>query len=95
MLFRSFLGPSSLRDATGQAVDVFDYPVSYLPAGAEIPSRAIEIIDDRAGLLESEKLITGDRYVFLRNLYLQRREFLLGGKVAEPSFDDGFDDEQL
>ena len=57
--------------------------------------RALEIIDGRADLLETEKLITGDRYTFLRNLYVQRRQFLLGGKVAEPSFDDEFDDEEF
>lgn len=90
-----FLGPSSLRDATGQAMDVFSYPVFYLESQSEIPMRALEIVDGRADLLETEKLITGDRYVFLRNLYLQRREFLLGGKVAEPSFDDDFGDEEF
>jgi hypothetical protein len=26
---------------------------------------------------------------------VQRRQFLLGGKVAEPSFDDEFDDEEF
>ena len=88
-----FLGPSSLRDATGQATDVFSYPVFYLESQSEIPMRALEIVDGRADLLETEKLITGDRYVFLRNLYLQRREFLLGGQVAEPDFDEGFDEE--
>jgi phospholipid-binding lipoprotein MlaA len=90
-----FLGPSSLRDATGQAIDVFDYPVFYLQSQAELPARALEIVDGRADLLETEKLITGDRYVFLRNLYLQRRQFLLGGAVAEPDFDDEFDDEEF
>jgi phospholipid-binding lipoprotein MlaA len=90
-----FLGPSTVRDAAGQTLDVFSYPVVYLEAPAEIPVRALEIIDGRADLLETEKLITGDRYTFLRNLYVQRRQFLLGGKVAEPSFDDEFDDEEF
>lgn len=90
-----FLGPSSVRDATGQAFDAFTYPVFYLESQDELPLRALEIVDGRADLLETEKLITGDRYVFLRNLYLQRREFLLGGKVAEPSFDDEFEDEEF
>jgi phospholipid-binding lipoprotein MlaA len=90
-----FLGPSTVRDTAGQTLDVFSYPVVYLEAPAEIPMRALEIIDGRADLLETEKLITGDRYTFLRNLYVQRRQFLLGGKVAEPSFDDEFDDEEF
>lgn len=90
-----FLGPSTLRDATGQAVDAFSYPVFYLESQDEIPLRALEIVDGRADLFETEKLITGDRYVFLRNLYVQRRQFLLGGQVAEPGFDDEFDDEEF
>jgi len=90
-----FLGPSTVRDAAGQTLDVFSYPVVYLEGPTEIPVRALEIIDGRADLLETEKLITGDRYTFLRNLYVQRRQFLLGGKVAEPSFDDEFDDEEF
>lgn len=94
-LMLPFLGPSSVRDAVGQAVDVYDYPVTYLSAEVEIPLRALDIVDSRAGLLETEELITGDRYTFLRNLYMQRRQFLQGGKVAEPSFDDEFDDEEF
>jgi phospholipid-binding lipoprotein MlaA len=94
-LMLPFLGPSNLRDAAGQAVDVFDYPVFYLQSQAELPMRALEIVDGRADLLETEELITGDRYVFIRNLYVQRREFLLGGGVAEPNFDDEFDDEEF
>jgi phospholipid-binding lipoprotein MlaA len=90
-----FLGPSSVRDAAGQAVDVFSYPVTYVSSEAELPLRALDIVDSRASLLETEKLITGDRYTFLRNLYMQRREFLLGGKVAEPSFEDEFEDEEF
>lgn len=90
-----FLGPSTVRDAAGQALDVFSYPVVYLEAPSEIPVRALEIVDGRADLLETEKLITGDRYTFLRNLYVQRRQFLSGGEVAEPSFDDEFDDEEF
>ena len=40
-----------------------------------------------------EQLIVGDRYVFLRNLYLKRRQLLIEGGPREPDFDDGFDDE--
>ena len=48
----------------------------------------VEIIDYRARLLDAEDLMTGDRYIFLRDAYLQRREFFVKrGKV-----DDDFSD---
>ena len=38
----------------------------------------------RASLLDSEKLITGDKYTFIRNAYLQNREFKVkDGKVVD------------
>jgi phospholipid-binding lipoprotein MlaA len=33
-----------------------------------------------------EKSITGDKYVFLREAYLQRRNFLVNNGVVEDSF---------
>ena len=42
------------------------------------------IVDARASLLDSEKLITGDKYTFIRNAYLQNREFKVkDGKVVD------------
>ena len=40
----------------------------------------------RAGLLDQERLITGDRYTFIRNAYLQNREF----KVRDGNVPDEF-----
>jgi len=38
----------------------------------------------RASLLDSEKLISGDKYTFIRNAYLQNREFKVkDGKVVD------------
>ena len=47
---------------------------------------ATEVIDARAGLLDQERLITGDRYTFIRNAYLQNREF----KVRDGNVPDEF-----
>ena len=89
------LGPSSVRDGIGRSADVFLHPLYYVDDETTRYSlRALEIVDTRADLLEVEELITGDRYIFLRNLYLQRREFLLGGEASfEDEFDDEFDEE--
>ena len=64
----------------------------------DVPTRnqlyGTRIVSDRAGLIEAEKLITGDRYTFIRNAYLQRRDYLVNDGVVEDDFgDDDFDDE--
>jgi len=94
-LMLPLLGPSSLRDGVGRSADVFMHPLYYVDEERlRYSLRALEIVDSRADVLEVEELITGDRYVFLRNLYLQRRLFLLGGESSfEDEFDDDFGDE--
>lgn len=42
----------------------------------------------RAHLLSSEKLISGDRYLFIRDVYLQNREFLIKGQTRDPFLDE-------
>ena len=88
-----FYGPSSIRDGVGRGGDWFLDPVHYVEDGITRWSlRALDAVDTRAGLLDAEKLVAGDRYVFLRNLYVKRRQFLLDGGPGELDFDDGFDD---
>jgi phospholipid-binding lipoprotein MlaA len=81
------LGPSTLRDAPSKYVDSYTAPYRYVD---DVPVRnsfyALDIIDTRASLLSSEKLITGDRYTFIRNAYLQNREF----KVKDGQVEDDF-----
>src|SRR5262249_21427741 len=90
-----FLGPSSVRDGIGRGADVFLHPMYYVDdSTTQYSMRALELVDTRADLLDVEELITGDRYTFLRNLYLQRREFLLGReKPPGDEFKDEFDEE--
>jgi phospholipid-binding lipoprotein MlaA len=80
-------GPSTIRDGLGFPVDSFLNPVTYVD---HIPTRnslgATSIIDTRAGFLSAEKLIRGDRYVFIRDAYLQRREFLINDGEVKDSF---------
>lgn len=70
------LGPSTLRDAPSKVVDAYTGPYPYVN---DIPVRnsvyGLNIVDTRASLLSAEKLINGDKYIFIRNAYLQNREF--------------------
>ncbi len=47
---------------------------------------AVDIVDTRASLLDAEKMISGDKYVFLRNAYLQNREFRVKDGQVEDDF---------
>ncbi len=82
-------GPRHVRSAVGYFTDTY----TSIPYLIDEETWAwtfwtVEIIDYRARLLDAEDLITGDRYIFLRDAYLQRREvFDTRGNV-----DDDFSD---
>jgi phospholipid-binding lipoprotein MlaA len=81
------LGPSTVRDAAGQVPDSFLQPYPYM---GHVPTRnvtrGVEVVDTRASLLSAERLISGDKYIFIRNAYLQNREF----KVKDGEVEDDF-----
>jgi phospholipid-binding lipoprotein MlaA len=91
------LGPSSVRDASGLVVDVVASPLVYVENN-EPRVRwglfALDVIDSRANLLQAESFLDTaalDRYSFLRDTYLQRREYLVhdGNPPREGNGDGG------
>jgi len=78
-----FLGPSTARDAPGLAVDFVVSPYYYSledEPGVQWGLLAVNTVNTRANLLKAEKILeeTGvERYTFLRDVYLQRREYLI------------------
>lgn len=93
------LGPSTVRDTSGLPLDAYTYPLTYVDDDkVRYGLTALRIVDARAGFLEQEELIRGDRYVFIRDAYLQRRRFevsdgeLGDDPFASDEFDFDFDD---
>lgn len=86
------LGPSNVRDGLGLIPDYYMDPVSYLEDdSARLSLQVIRVIDTRSRLMEAEKLISGDRYTFIRDAYMQRREHLVNdGVVSKKYAEDGF-----
>jgi len=89
-----FMGPSTLRGAVGLPLDSLADPVTHID---DVPTRNsalfMGLIELRASLLDTEGLISGDKYIFIREAYLQRRDYLINdGMIEEDSFDD-FEDE--
>lgn len=90
------LGPSTLRDTVGIIVDAqFDPVTQHKPVPERNSAIAVHAVDDRARLLDAEGILDEaalDRYVFLRDAYLQRRLGLVyDGNPPREKFED--DDE--
>ena len=90
------LGPSTLRDAMGM---LFDYslftPYPYLHTSGWIEGiLAVRYVDLRSQMLDTEKLMADalDPYTFMRDAYLQHRNYLINGE--QPDNGDLYVDEQ-
>jgi phospholipid-binding lipoprotein MlaA len=75
-------GPRDVRDTVGLAANLELDPVGRVyPVNVRNSLVATRLISDRAGLLPADKAIEeaslGDKYGYVRDTYLQRREYLV------------------
>ena len=81
-------GPSTVRDGSAFALE--GYTVYNYADMDHVRTRntavGLDIVDTRAGLLSQERLIRGDKYRFIRNAWLQNREY----KVKDGQVEDEF-----
>ena len=84
-------GPRTLRSATGSLVDAYGSVQAQLDTDAAIGLWGLELLDLRADLLSAEELISGDRYIFIRDVYLQQRAQQVGEATNRDDFSE-FDD---
>ncbi|MBL4606412.1 MAG: VacJ family lipoprotein [Pseudomonadales bacterium] len=96
-LFIPLLGPSTVRDSAGLFVDLFIVPYRYLDAmSVRNTLYGLDFVHKRDKLLEVEKHILGDKYIFMRDFYLNRRARLIrdGAELdlEEADFGDDFDE---
>ena len=85
-------GPSSVRDGVGDIAGIWGFLPFYLDntTARDILS-ALWIVKTRADYLEAEKLVQGDRYLFIRDAYLQNREYnVRDGLLDDPFLSDEF-----
>lgn len=82
-------GPSTMRDAPSKIIDTLTNPAHYID---DVSTRntvsGVDLISQRAELLQAEDLISGDTYLLLRDVYLQRREYLVNDGAIEDDFGD-------
>lgn len=77
-----FLGPSTPRDALGWPVDYYAFSIyPYIhPKIRRYELYALGVVSRRADLLRYQNVmeqLSVDKYVFLRNAYMQRRAYLI------------------
>lgn len=89
------LGSTNVRDGLGSFASSYIDPLGYeyFKDHRAVKNRtmAIKIIEARAQILDYEGLITGDKYIFVRDAYMQNRKNLIfDGKESEkdPFLDD-------
>jgi phospholipid-binding lipoprotein MlaA len=90
-----FLGPSSVRDGTGLAVDSYYGVIENLDdVAVRNTLYATSKVDLRVQLLDTEKIIEGttmDRYSFIRDAYLMHRQSLVyDGDPPRIKYDDDY-----
>lgn len=90
-LMLPILGPSTVRDTLGGIPDQYTNPVNYLEDDStRFLIRAVDFVDLRTSLLDLDAQLerSYDRYAFVRNAWLQRREFqVTDGNVPDESMD--------
>jgi phospholipid-binding lipoprotein MlaA len=92
-----FLGPSSVRDLPSRVVDSVFGPLSWVdPGPAYWVAEAVDVVDTRARLLPLDSALDRvfDKYGFIRDAYLQQRNYAVhDGNVPEEAIDEGFEPE--
>lgn len=82
------LGSSTLRDTLATPLDIAGDPWSYKrPIGWRNVGTVLRGVDLRASVLDASSLVEDaavDRYEFIRDAYLQRRQSKIDGNIGSP-----------
>ncbi len=96
-----FLGPLTIRDTAGLAIDwtYFDPIFKRQTLNQSMVTLTIKFIDIRAGLIGASNILdtVPDKYAFVRDAFMLQREFFIydGNPPEDFSEDELFDDEDL
>ncbi len=86
------IGPSSARDAAGLVPQYFvTDPTIQTPDAVRYSLYAVNVVQARAKLLSVDSVGSGDKYTFIRDVYLQRRQFFIeDGQVQDEFLDSSW-----
>lgn len=90
-----FLGPSTVRDGFGFAADSFSDLLWREAIDGREYGIAVDLVQTRANLLPREQQLEDafDEYLFVRDAWLQNRQFKITGKSATPDYEDFLDED--
>ncbi len=96
-LMLPLLGPSTVRDTLALPIDIAADPWGYKkPVAGRNLGTIVRVVDERAAVLDASNLMEEaalDRYEFVRDGFLQRRESrIYDGEAPPKAKDDGADD---
>jgi phospholipid-binding lipoprotein MlaA len=85
-------GPSTVRDGVGLVGNYFINPLTYVdPPALSWGLYGLDVVNTRANLLGASDILEAaaiDKYSFLRNAYLQRRQYQISGGQASSNLPD-------
>ena len=89
-----FLGPSTLRDTLSRPVSsVLSVTFHMTESDVNIALKSIDALETRERLLEVESLLSGDKYAFVKDAYVQSIYYeIKDGINVEDEFTDDMDD---
>jgi phospholipid-binding lipoprotein MlaA len=89
-----FLGPSNPRDLLSRPISSFlSGTFAMEDNDVKITLVGIDALETRERLLDAETLIIGDKYIFVKDAYIQSREYEINnGSTEEDEFLDDMDD---
>ena len=93
------LGPSTVRNAFSASMDAVISPTRQMMNVEEYwLLQVLNVVNFRASLLDAEEVMSGDRYIFYRDVYLQNRAVLeTGGPVKDDfsEFNNDWDEDEF
>jgi len=82
-------GASTIRDSFGLVLDTVFNPLQLIEdRSLRLGLFLVDETDSRSDVLALDELITGNRYLFIRDAYLQRREYLINDGLLVDPFGD-------
>ena len=89
-----FLGPSNPRDLLSRPISSFlSGTFAMEDNDVKIALVGIDALETRERLLDAETLIIGDKYIFVKDAYIQSREYEINnGSTEDDEFLDDMDD---
>jgi len=90
-----FLGPSTLRDGIGTPVDTFSDLLWREAVDGREYGIVVDLVQTRANLLPREQQLEDafDEYLFVRDAWMQNRQFKITGESETPDYEEFLDEE--